>query len=193
MTPKDAFRLIRLPNLLTIVLFQSLLHFGLIVPYLAEHGLPNALSTPRFLLLMAASVCLAAGGNAINDYFVTANRIDKEEELKVSLNSIIQAFKSRDKADALIADAKAKDAKRLQSIRFLRNNPRTPNLDLYLAFLADNTAPADLRTVMAEALGWFNLSWRKNDIVAECEKLLETSQPEELKEELLQTINRIRQ
>ena len=130
---------------------------------------------------------------AINDYFVTANRIDKEEELKVSVNSIIQAFKSRDKADALIADAKAKDAKRLQSIRFLRNNPRTPNLDLYLAFLADNTAPVDLRTVMAEALGWFNLSWRKNDIVAECEKLLETSQPEELKEELLQTINRIRQ
>ena len=130
---------------------------------------------------------------AINDYFVTANRIDKEEELKVSVNSIIQTFKSRDKADALIADAKAKDAKRLQSIRFLRNNPRTPNLDLYLAFLADNTAPAGLRTVMAEALGWFNLSWRKNDIVAECEKLLETSQPEELKEELLQTINRIRQ
>ena len=56
---------------------------------------------------------------AINDYFVTANRIDKEEELKVSVNSIIQTFKSRDKADALIADAKAKDAKRLQSMIFM--------------------------------------------------------------------------
>lgn len=84
MTPKDAFRLIRLPNLLTIVLFQSLLHFGLIVPYLAEHGLPNALSTPRFLLLLAASVCLAAGGNAINDYFdVVADRINRPTRVVV--------------------------------------------------------------------------------------------------------------
>ena len=117
----------------------------------------------------------------------------KDEELKASVNSIVQTFKSRDKADALIADAKAKDAKRLQSIRYLRNNPRTPNLDLYLAFLADSTAPADLRTVMAEALGWFKFSWRKDDIVAACKKLLESPQPEELKEELLQTINRISQ
>lgn len=131
--------------------------------------------------------------DAIENYFANADRIDKAEELKESSTSIAQTFKSRDKADAAIADSTAKPAKRLQSIRYLRNYPRTPNLDLYLSFLADSNAPTDLRIVMAETLGWFKLSWRKADIVAECKRLLETEQPKELREELLQTINRISQ
>ena len=45
---------------------------------------------------------------------------------------------------------------------------------------------------MAEALGWFDLSCRKADIRSFIRKMLVEGQPDELKEELLQTLERLR-
>jgi len=66
------FRLIRWPNLLFIVLTQMLFRFFILPfvyrdPHQANEGIK--LSEPLFYLLVLASVCIAAAGYIINDYF----------------------------------------------------------------------------------------------------------------------------
>lgn len=87
MTALDISRLVRLPNLITVALFQSLLHYALVVPYLESHGVPLGLSDAHFAILVIATVCMAAGGNAINDYFdVSADRINRPKRMVVGVS-----------------------------------------------------------------------------------------------------------
>ncbi|PZX17905.1 4-hydroxybenzoate polyprenyltransferase [Breznakibacter xylanolyticus] len=62
-------RLVRYKNLIIIVLLQYLLRYQLILPILEYYDVMPALSHLRFALLVLATVCLAASGYAINDYF----------------------------------------------------------------------------------------------------------------------------
>lgn len=125
-------------------------------------------------------------------YLSASNRMDKKAEMEKAVGSIADNFAFRDRGDSVIMDAKAKTDKRISAIRFLRNNPRTQSLDTYLAFLNDTSVPQNLRVLMAEALGWFDLSCRKADIRSFIRKMLVEGQPDELKEELLQTLERLR-
>lgn len=78
MNVRGLTRLVRLPNLVAVVVFQVLLQYGLIVPKLRAVGAPEGLGTGLFVLLVVATVCIAGGGNAINDYFdVTADRVNR--------------------------------------------------------------------------------------------------------------------
>lgn len=83
-TFRSAARLVRLPNLLVMALFELLLHYALVVPYLAEQGVAVDFPQWHICTLVAAVVCLAAGGNAINDYFdQQADRINRPDEMVV--------------------------------------------------------------------------------------------------------------
>ncbi|MBN2273928.1 MAG: geranylgeranylglycerol-phosphate geranylgeranyltransferase [Bacteroidales bacterium] len=62
-------RLIRLPNLLIIVLTQSLIRWSLIGPLLKAHDLSLQMSNLLFFLLVLSTVLITAGGYVINDYF----------------------------------------------------------------------------------------------------------------------------
>ena len=62
-------RLIRLPDLLMIVLTQSLVRWSLLGPLLSAKGLSLQTSNSLFVVLMLATVFLSAGGYVINDYF----------------------------------------------------------------------------------------------------------------------------
>lgn len=128
----------------------------------------------------------------VHRYLSASNRMDKKAEMEKAVGSIADNFAFRDRGDSVIMDAKAKTDKRISAIRFLRNNPRTQSLDTYLAFLNDTSVPQNLRVLMAEALGWFYLSCRKADIRSFIRKMLVKGQPDELKEELLQTLERLR-
>lgn len=128
----------------------------------------------------------------VHRYLSASNRMDKKAEMEKAVGSIADNFAFRDRGDSVIMDAKAKTDKRISAIRFLRNNPRTQSLDTYLAFLNDTSVPQNLRVLMAEALGWFDLSCRKADIRSFIRKMLVKGQPDELKEELLQTLERLR-
>lgn len=69
------FRLVRWPNLVFIVLTQALFYFCL---YLPLYHQPR---TAKLVLLIAASVLIAAAGYIINDYFdVNIDRINKPEQ-----------------------------------------------------------------------------------------------------------------
>lgn len=78
------FRLIRWPNLVFITLTQVLFYF-FIIPFVYRNSISqqaNNFSVLNFWLLAAASVCIAAAGYVINDYFdLYIDRVNKPRQL----------------------------------------------------------------------------------------------------------------
>ncbi len=66
--PLAFFKLLRWPNLLFIALTQ-ILFFYCILPFVYKSTQIPFLSATTFYLLITASICIAAGGYIINDYF----------------------------------------------------------------------------------------------------------------------------
>ena len=74
------FKLVRWPNLVFIVLTQVLFQFCIYHP-IYKDTVPAG-DAFQFLLLVMASVCIAAAGNIINDYFdMNIDRINKPEKM----------------------------------------------------------------------------------------------------------------
>jgi 4-hydroxybenzoate polyprenyltransferase len=72
------WRLVRFPNLLLIALTQGLVWFSLLRPVIVELNYTPYLDTFHFLLLVLCTVCIAAGGNAVNDlYDLKVDQINK--------------------------------------------------------------------------------------------------------------------
>jgi len=79
------FRLVRLPNLVFIAYTQALFLYCVVLPA-HSHNLGSQLSLAGnvFWLLLAASVCIAAGGYVINDYFdLNIDRINRPDRLVI--------------------------------------------------------------------------------------------------------------
>ena len=62
-------KLIRIPNLIFIAGIQLLMHFCIVTPILNAHGIAPSMSLFQLILLIIATVFMAAGGYVINDYF----------------------------------------------------------------------------------------------------------------------------
>lgn len=74
----------RWPNLLFIAITQLLFHFCILAPNIQLTGLHPLVQDKHLWLLITASVCIAAGGNIINDYFdINIDRINKPHKLVV--------------------------------------------------------------------------------------------------------------
>ncbi len=69
MNIKHLFRLIRYKNLIIIALTMYAIRYGIIYPFLHSIGYTMQFSETNFLLLVLATVSIAAAGYAINDYF----------------------------------------------------------------------------------------------------------------------------
>lgn len=77
---RELWRLVRLPNLLIIMLCMALVRIGLLRPQMPQI---KPLDAP-FALLMLATVCVAAAGYIINDYYdVKIDAINRPERLVV--------------------------------------------------------------------------------------------------------------
>ena len=82
---------------------------------------------------------------------------------------------------------------RLMAVSMLRNNPYHYKVEGYLKVLSDNDEDLELRVKLAEALGWFTLSCKRDSIVSRCSELANSqSVAPELKSELLKTVERIK-
>src|SRR5688572_27953118 len=69
------FRLVRWPNLVFIGLTQALFYFCIYLPLYQQQ------QTARLLLLILASVCIAAAGYIINDYFdLNIDQVNKPQK-----------------------------------------------------------------------------------------------------------------
>ena len=77
------FRLIRWPNLVFIILTQVLFYYSVVHPLTAK-GITTSFADKYFLLLVIASVLIAAAGYIINDYFdLNIDQVNKPARLVV--------------------------------------------------------------------------------------------------------------
>src|SRR5689334_11774190 len=75
---KAFFRLVRWPNLVFIVLTQALFYFCIYLPLFHAHAVK------KLVLLVLASVSIAAAGYIINDYFdLNIDRVNKPEKIVI--------------------------------------------------------------------------------------------------------------
>jgi hypothetical protein len=130
---------------------------------------------------------------AVNDYYAKADRYDGENEKAELIASLKQHRKMIEEYNAQIGDKSLTEKKRISAIRIVRNNPSHPDLDLYLSVVDDESNPENVRVVMAEALGWFDNSVRRNEIISFCQRQLEKDGiPESVSAELTQTLGRLK-
>ena len=99
--------------------------------------------------------------------------------------------KSSKEEIAAIADG-SMSLKEQKSFARGRRNGCEPKLIESLMHIIKNSTDKDLRLTAIEALGWYEYSVAKNDIIAQCEALYNAEQDEAAKGELLKTINRLK-
>lgn len=119
-----------------------------------------------------------------------SNILDKDDKIKQ-----LSAKKADPTNQSLktILDKSAKTDARINEIRTVRNFNYHYNLDDYFSVLSDTSDDVNVRIVLAETLGWFTTSFRKNEIINKCKIVLaDKATPEQLKLELEQTINRLK-
>jgi 4-hydroxybenzoate polyprenyltransferase len=78
-------QLIRLPNLLIVILTQGLLRYAVMEPLLYQSASSSMSRWFDFVMLVVATLLIAAGGYVINDYFdIKIDTINKPEKLVVN-------------------------------------------------------------------------------------------------------------
>ncbi len=81
--------------------------------------------------------------------------------------------------------------KRFELLSF-RNNPASTRIEQLVQVANDSSENEELRLIAIEALGWFNYSYRKNDIIEGLQPLAqESNKNEKLRKEAIKTINRL--
>ncbi|MFN4006101.1 MAG: geranylgeranylglycerol-phosphate geranylgeranyltransferase [Chitinophagaceae bacterium] len=81
---KAFLQLIRWPNLVFIVIAQGLFQWAVILPVYEHAQVPANLAGANLWWLMLASVCIAAAGNIINDYFdLNIDQVNKPEKVVI--------------------------------------------------------------------------------------------------------------
>jgi len=79
-------RLVRLANLFFILLTQFLFYYCILRPVLKNAGFEASIRPPEFILLVAASILIAAAGYIINDYFdVDIDQVNKPRKNVVDM------------------------------------------------------------------------------------------------------------
>lgn len=132
--------------------------------------------------------------DAVEKSFIKAitqsNRIEKQAEIA----KLQQSFAKKDYSEISFEQLMSNQtplSDRIDNARTIRNYNFHDNINSYIALLNSENEPTELRIVLAEALGWFNYSYTKPQIIAACQELIKTNIPKELKDELIQTINRL--
>ena len=109
-------------------------------------------------------------------------------------NKSVAAQKKRLKADIdVIFDKSASYDRRESAIRGLRNYPMSQYASVLASFVADPSQDENLRVVMCEALGWFNMSFAKDEIIGILEPLsVDATISGRLREEALKSCKRLK-
>ena len=124
----------------------------------------------------------------------TMTYLNNDEVVKEVETTINSSEKKYLKTVESILDKNGKDKVRVADIRMTRNRNLHESIPEFLEMLTDKDNSLEIRLNMAEALGWYIYSYRKQEIIDGCQKILsENSDLEpELKAELTQTINRLK-
>lgn len=113
------------------------------------------------------------------------------DNLEGILKNIRSTNNSKKKDIAIILDKSVKEKSRSLEISRFRNNPVTEYVDTLFGVLDDITYEPDLRLKTAEALGWYNYSYRKNYIIEHLEKIMQQEKDAAVLHEIKKTIKRL--
>lgn len=86
-------------------------------------------------------------------------------------------------------DNSLKEKARINAIRSIRNMNCHYLLPDYIALAEDESENLIIRETMLEALSWFYLSYRRDDIITLCDNILNSAQDDKLKYQALKTKN----
>lgn len=114
------------------------------------------------------------------------------ENLLVSIDKRNKSFNSTI-AELISSDTTVNVKDKKMTLRNFRNNPATKSIDQLLQFVNNTSVDEELRLIAVEALGWYNYSYRKSDIVKGLSTLASnTNKNEALRNETIKTINRLK-
>jgi len=130
--------------------------------------------------------------NEIERQARASNLPDKEKVAKDLADYYKGQLKLQEKSLRTILDKNAKQEDRISAIRSLRNYNNHKQTGSLLGVLSDSGDNTVVRTTLAEALGWFNLSITKGEILKALKLVHDNpGTPIELKMEALQSLNRL--
>jgi HEAT repeat protein len=127
---------------------------------------------------------LSAADEVLNDPLITAR---VRSNLSVGLNNARDVRESKEIGDSTLS---AKD--RGFAVNAQRNKCNPAAADAMLELLNDASMDKDIRLKAAEALGWYVLSVKRDDIYSACKRLLEKESDPEVKDEITRTIARLK-
>ena len=88
---KKYLSLIRIPNLLIIILLQSILYYGILIPALEQQEINSVFSKFQFPLFIFITLLVTASGYIINDILdFDTDKINKPEKLIVDLSMTLK-------------------------------------------------------------------------------------------------------
>ena len=130
-----------------------------------------------------------AASDAINNYFQDRHFYNADKD-RAELLKLVEDNPSAESIKSILD--KDKKGWRISYIQFMRNRPYHQNLTECLKVLEDPDDDVFVRTVMAEALAWWELSYRKQEIIDSCKKLLaDPSTPDQMKPALISAVTRL--
>lgn len=108
-----------------------------------------------------------------------------------TLRSIRSTHQGKQNDIPTILDQSISANKRATEISRFRNHPVSDEADILLTLLADRSDDPDLRKAAAEALGWFNYSYRKDYIIGQLQQLISSEENDTVLSEIKKSINRL--
>ncbi|NQU32889.1 MAG: HEAT repeat domain-containing protein, partial [Bacteroidetes bacterium] len=118
--------------------------------------------------------------------------IIKAEEIIPQIRKVFEKSNERyDETIEVITNSESSQRSLYNNIRNLRNYNYHQGVPGFLKFL-DESEDQELRQMLIEALGWFNLSFEKQQIIDYCNKLAnDEAEPEEIRQEAKKTVLRL--
>lgn len=117
------------------------------------------------------------------------NLLNGESMYNQMMQSIDSRAKSIESSIKEMNDSSLKDKARITEIRSIRNSLIHYKLSEYISFASNEKESPVLREAMLEALSWYYLSYRKNEIISLCDTILKSNDSEQLKKQALKTKN----
>lgn len=156
---------------------------------------PEQLRVSEYAVGTSARACdVAKMKEAALAHLPAMTWLDSKAVLDRTLAELDDAAEYNAATVATITDKEKKFNSRKMSIRTIRNNNCHEYIPEFLSVVADKDDDVRVRVIMAEALGWFTMSYRKAEIVDGLGRILseDSGMPGELRAEIIQSINRLK-
>lgn len=108
-----------------------------------------------------------------------------------AMKSIESTIASRKESIATITNKESKPRNVSLELGRYRNQPVSDDADLLINIITDNSYQADTRLAVAEALGWFKFSYKRDYIISRLKEISSSVSEDKIANEITKTINRL--